>query len=88
VPHLFLDFGTILASCMAYGRHCVAVEDDPLLKERVLELCKEDPDLKTAKLIGYETLDLDAAKGSRSQAESQSFDAGGSGTAKDDTVVE
>jgi hypothetical protein len=92
VLDLFSGSGTELASCMAYGRHCVAVEDHPrqamVLKERVLQLDKVDPELKTAKLIGYETLDMDAAGGSQSQAGSQSLDVGGSWTAEDDTVVE
>jgi hypothetical protein len=59
-----------------------------VLKKRVLQLDEEDPDLKMAKLIDYETLDLDAVGGSLSQAGSQSLDAGGSGTAEDDIVVE
>ncbi len=59
-----------------------------VLKERVLQLDEEDPDLKTAKLMGHETLDMDAAGGSQSQVGSQSLDAGGLGTAEDDTVVE
>jgi hypothetical protein len=92
VLDLFSGSGTGLASCMAYGRHCVAVEDDPrqamVLKERVLQLDEEDPDLKTAKLMGHETLDMEAAGGSQSQVGSQSLDTGGSGTAEDDTVVE
>jgi DNA modification methylase len=92
VLDLFSGSGTGLASCMAYGRHCVAMEDDPrqamVLKERVLQLDEEDPNLKTAKLIGYETLDMDVAGGSQSQVGSQSLDAGISGTTEDDTVVE
>ena len=47
---LFSSSGTGLASCMAYGRHCVAVELDArqanVLQERVIALeTKEDPDL-------------------------------------------
>ena len=50
VVDLFLGSGTGLASCMAYGRHCVAVELDTrqanVLQERVTALeTKEDPDV-------------------------------------------
>jgi hypothetical protein len=50
VVDLFSGSGTGLASCMAYGRHCVAVELDTrqanVLQERVIALeTKEDPDL-------------------------------------------
>jgi hypothetical protein len=49
---LFSGSGTWLASCMAYGQHCVDVELDGrqanVLKERVIALeTKEDPDLAT-----------------------------------------
>jgi hypothetical protein len=47
-----------------------------VLKKRVLQLDEEDPDLKMAKLIGHETLDIDAAGGSQSQAEPSDIAAG------------
>jgi hypothetical protein len=63
------------------------MEEDPpqamVLKERVLQLEEnKDPDLKTAKLFGYETFEADVVGGS------QSLDAGGSVTAKDNFVIE
>jgi DNA modification methylase len=66
VLNLFSSSGKGMASCMAYGRNYVAVEKDPwhamVLKERVLQLEeKDDPNLKVAKLMGYEIIQADAA---------------------------
>jgi hypothetical protein len=58
-------------------------------KERVLQLEeKDDPNFKTVKLLGYETLEADAAGRSESQTGSQFHDASASGDTKDDIVVE
>jgi hypothetical protein len=75
---------------MAFGYNYIAVEEDPqamVLKERVLQLEeKENPNLKMAKFIGYETVEANAVGGSQFQGGSQSQDAGASRNAKDDTV--
>jgi hypothetical protein len=72
VLDLFSGFGIGLTSCMAYCRNCVSVDENPqqamVLKERVFQLEeKEDPNLKVAKLIGYETIHVDATGGSQSE---------------------
>jgi hypothetical protein len=57
VMDLLSGSGTGLASCMAYGRHCVAIEVDArqamVLKERVLQLVdKEDENLLDVVVLG------------------------------------